>query len=249
MGYACQQSLPPITLNQTTKEDNMGIRITGIDAPVIPDFGPDDHPAAKPKITPGAANAKDNAWPSGDDGAGNGAGGQTGEIGFTGQSGLNGGNTPPNIRIHITTFIDGFFDVNVRGGNGARGQKGSIGGQGGEGQDGGNADGDMPAGSGGEGGRGGKGGTGGSGGNGGNASNIDLYIENPDDLDLNSVRIEFSQGFKGGKGPGGIGGPGGAGGRRGADGPRSTDGSQGPEGDAGFSAGTDGSAGSLDIWV
>lgn len=227
----------------------MGINVHGIDAPVIPDFGPDDHPAAKPKITPHAADAHDNAWPSGDDNAANGADGIVGDQGFTGQDGLNGGNTPPDIRIHITTFIDGFFDVTVRGGNGARGQKGGIGGQGGEGQDGGSGDDDLPAGLGGRGGRGGKGGTGGSGGNGGNASNIDLYIENPDDIDLNNVRVEFSQGFKGGKGPGGIGGPGGAGGTRGAGGDRSTSGSQGPEGDAGFAAGVDGSAGSLDIWV
>ena len=227
----------------------MGINIKGIDAPVLADFGPDEHPAAKPKITPRAADGSDNGWPSGDDSAGNGMEGLPGDQGFFGQSGLNGGSTPPNINIHITTFIDGFFDVLVRGGNGARGQKGSIGGGGGEGQDGGNGNGDVPAGFGGVGGRGGKGGTGGSGGNGGNASNINLYIENPEDINLSNVRVEFSQGFKGGKGPGGRGGPGGLGGRRGENGDRSTSGGEGPEGDAGGSAGVDGNAGNLDIWV
>jgi hypothetical protein len=227
----------------------MGINIRGVDAPGLADFTADQHPDAKPKIVPRAADGSDNGWPSGDDSAGNGSRGFVGDQGFTGQDGLNGGHTPPNIRIHITTFIDGFFDVLVRGGNAARGQQGGLGGGGGEGQDGGNGDGDVAPGSGGEGGLGGKGGTGGSGGNGGNASNIDLYIENPADLDLNNVRVEFSQGFRGGKGPGGHGGPGGLGGRRGSNGDRSTSGAQGPDGDAGASAGVDGSAGSLDIWV
>jgi hypothetical protein len=234
-------------LNQT--EGTMGINIHGIDAPVLADFADDQHPAAKPKITPRAADGSDNGWPSGDDSAANGMDGLVGDQGFTGQDGLNGGNTPPSINIHITTFIDGFFNVTVRGGNGARGQKGGIGGGGGEGQDGGNGDGDVAAGFGGTGGRGGVGGTGGMGGNGGNASNINLYIENPNDIDLNNVNVEFSQGFKGGKGPGGRGGPGGLGGTRGEVGARSTSGAEGPEGVPGSNAGIDGTAGSLDIWV
>lgn len=227
----------------------MGINIHGIDAPALSDFTAEQHPDAKPKLTPRAADGSDNGWPSGDDSAGNGAPGLIGDQGFTGQDGLNGGNTPPNVNIHITTFIDGFFDVTVRGGNGARGQRGAIGGGGGEGQDGGNGDGDVSAGLGGTGGRGGKGGMGGSGGKGGDASDINLFIENPENIDLNNVRIEFSQGFRGGKGPGGRGGPGGAGGRRGDAGDRSTGGAEGPEGDPGSSAGADGSAGNLEIWV
>ena len=112
-------------------EETMGINIHGIDAPVLADFAADQHPDAKPKITPRAADAADNAWPSGNDNAASGATGSPGDQGFTGQDGLNGGHTPPQIRIHITTFINGFFDVTVRGGNGARGQKGGVGGQGG----------------------------------------------------------------------------------------------------------------------
>jgi hypothetical protein len=227
----------------------VGINIHGIDAPPLSDFSAEQHPDAKSKITPRAADGHDNGWPSGDDGAGNGATGLIGDQGFTGQDGLNGGNTPPSINIHITTFIDGFFDVSVRGGNAARGQKGGLGGGGGEGQDGGNGDGGVSAGAGGTGARGGKGGTGGTGGNGGNASNVNLFIENPEDINLSNVRVEFSQGFKGGKGPGGRGGPGGLGGRRGETGERSTTGGEGAEGDPGGSAGIDGTAGTLDIWV
>jgi hypothetical protein len=219
----------------------MSVTSYGNDAPPIADFGSSDVPDPQPKITPRAADGQDNAWPSGDDNAGDGDPGLMGVQGFTGADGGNGEDSAV-VNMEITS-LDGPLVIDVRAGAGAKGQKGGRGGRGGDGQDGGHGNGGVPAGRGGTGGRGGQGGTGGSGGDGGNAHDVTLTIHNAAGVDINQISNHFAGGRRGGKGDGG---PGGAGGQGGA-GPGGGAGGVGPEGNQGQSAGSDGPSGHLNL--
>lgn len=225
----------------------MGIKIhaqpgpNGLDQAIVPD--------PQPKIVPGAKDAVDNTWPSGNEDPDAGVPGTGGLPGIGADNGNNGAGTPSDLNFIVQDFI-GVFDLSIRGGNGGRGGRGGRGGQGGEGQDGGNGNDVADDAAGGAGGAGGSGGPGGKGGNGGNANNVNLYIPDPNDVITADVDIEFSLGLKGLGGDPGLGGSGGVGGLRGGkpDAPRAATGVNGDTGRRGDD-GADGIAGKLNIYI
>jgi hypothetical protein len=92
----------------------MPLQIIGNDAPATPPQAVVPNP--QPKILPQAANGKDNTWPSANDDAADGEPGDEGIAGLPGSNGLNGGHTPANINVYVSTFQQGVFAAQIRGG-------------------------------------------------------------------------------------------------------------------------------------